>query len=174
MRIVRALVVVVGLMFLAGCGHSSISFTSMNTQRAGLRDAADISATLAFDNVSDANIDVILKETKDAAHAVTKFLNSGNVGDLTSGQLRAQLASVVPYDYQSWVDLALNYVSQYSVDPGRIGNKTVSHLKEFFYGVTIAVDRYKKSDRPETNTRSFNSLEADRAACNEILRKRMR
>jgi hypothetical protein len=162
-------------MVLTGC-NGAAKFSSMNAQRAGLRDAADIAATLAVDNVSDANVDKVLSDTESIAKSVIKFLDSGNIGDLTSSQIRTELVKLIPVDYIGWVDLSLNYVSQYSVDTGKIGNKTVAHLKEFFYGITIATDRYKKSDRPvvEAGTKNLVSLEADKVKYNMTLKKQMK
>jgi len=169
MRKISILFLVFCLMLLAGCNYKS-----MNSQRAGLRGAADISATLALDNVSFANVDAVQKETKEVAQSVIKFLESGNIGDLTTGQIRVELMKIVPFEYQLWVDLALNYVSQYNLDPGMIGNKTVAHLNAFFSGIEIATDRYKKSDREEITSREIASLEMDKVRYNNALRKRMK
>ena len=169
MKNISVLLQVACLMLLSGC-----SYKSMNSQRAGLRGAADISTTLALDSVSSVNVDVVQKETKAVAQSVIKFLESGDVGALTTGQIRVELMKIVPFEYQLWVDLALNYVSQYNLDPGMIGNKTVSHLKAFFSGIEIATDRYKKSDREEIASREFISLEVDKVKYNNVLRKRMK
>jgi len=168
MKKISILLQIVCLMLLAGC-----SYKSMNSQRAGLRGAADISTTLALDSVSSSNVDTVQRETKAVAQSVAKFLDSGNIGALTTGQIRAELMKIVPFEYQLWVDLALNYVSQYNLDPGMIGNKTVSHLKAFFSGIEIATDRYKKSDREEIISREITSLEIDKVKYSNVLRKRM-
>jgi len=146
----------------------------MNAQRAGLRDAADISATLALDNVSSTNVDIVLNETKGVASSAIKFLDTGNIGILTTGQLRIELIKIIPIDYQVWADLALSYVAQYNLDPGVVGNKTVSHLKEFFYGIKVATYRYSKGDRELTNTREIVSLKEDKIKYNQILLQQMK
>ena len=169
MRKISVLFQVICLMLLVGCNYKS-----MNSQRAGLRGAADISTTLALDSVSSSNVDIVQKETEAIAQSVIKFLDSGNVGALTTGQIRIELMKIVPFEYQLWVDLALNYVSQYNLDPGMIGNKTVAHLKAFFGGIEIATDKYNKSDRNEITSREIISLEVDKAKYNNVLRKRMK
>jgi len=174
MKKISMLFAMMCMMMLVGCDFQSINFSSMNVQRAGLRNAADISATLALDNVSSTNIDAVLNDTKAVASAASKFLDSGSVGALTTGQIRIELIKVVPIDYQLWVDLALNYVSQYNLDPGVVGNKTISHLKAFFYGITVATDRYSKGDRELTNTKEISTLKTDKVKYNQALRKRMK
>jgi hypothetical protein len=107
-----------------------------------------MAVTVSLDMVSDANVVNVQKSVKDSALAVNKFLNTGNVGDLTTPELIAELRKLVPPSYQFIVDILLSQVSVIHVDVDKIGKNNVRRLLEVTNGMVAGCDLYKIEDRP--------------------------
>lgn len=132
---------------LGGCNKDTVS---MNEQRAGLRAAGDATVTVAMEELKMTD-EAQRQKIADCAKQIDTFLNTGNVSDLTQGELRAEIEKLIPKDLRPYFNAILEVASSIHVDvPGKIGEDNVKRLKASIFGIETGVAQFKNSDmRPE-------------------------
>ena len=78
---------------------------------------------------------------------VKDFLNSGDIIDLTKGELKIQLLEVVPSGSADFVSDILSFVSVANYDVEKIGSRNVKRIRAFLNGVIEGAQKYDVKDR---------------------------
>lgn len=136
------------IIILTGCQKINDNL-SMNQQRSLLRATSDNAVTAILDFIDDSEK---AEETADIIRDITKevydFINTGEVYNLTSGELRDRLTELVPYEYRIITDQLLFAASIQRLEVGEnIGRRNVDRLKAVIIGINLATGQYKISDR---------------------------
>ena len=143
-RILRAMVAGVLAVGMAGC---TVTGSSLNIQRSALRGAGDTGTTTMLENQNADEVVDIAAGVTSICNDVKDFLNSGDIIDLTKGELKIQLLEVVPSGSADFVSDILSFVSVANYDVEKIGSRNVKRIRAFLNGVIEGAQKYDVKDR---------------------------
>lgn len=126
------------LVFVAGCQQPTL-----NEQRSALRGSADFGSTELILRKKMTKEDVAMM--KEILNEIEKFINDGQVADLTTGALRTELDKIVAKyapKYQPVVAWVLAAVSGITVDTQKIGPDNVARIKAALMGAHTGCNQY--------------------------------
>jgi len=132
-----------GLVVASGC----VGVDSLNVQRSLLRGTGDGGITTVLENQDADKVAEIADGVKDICNDVLNFIDSGNIGELTKGELKAALLNVVPDGSADFVGDIIGLVSVSNVDTSQIGARNVKRIRAFLRGVILGADEYDVGDR---------------------------
>lgn len=136
------------LLVLAGCTAPN----AMNDQRAALRSGGDVGVTMSLDQVPEAELAGTQLIVKNTGEAILKFLDSGNVAELTRTDLQTKLNTLVPVKYQAYYSAALLVLGSQTVSVDKVGTDNVKRIKAAVIGVLRGNEAYDVKDRQPVKT----------------------
>jgi len=136
------------VVLLSACSFAGLSPSSMNIQRAGLRDTADMATTVALDATPVTDVEATQTKVKAITLSVQSFIKTGDVDSLTLKDLQDLLIRVVPEKYQYIATMLLSKVQGVNLPVDKLGANNIRRLDEICYGVLVACDKYSVADRP--------------------------
>jgi hypothetical protein len=139
----RLIMLVACMALLVGCTPMS-----MNVQRASIRSGGDVGVTVALDAVAIESVDDVKAKVEDTAKAVLKFLEDGQVADLTQSAARRELEKLIPLNLRPYFDAVMSILSTKDVDISKLGADNVKRLKAGAAGVLSGCAQYANEDRP--------------------------
>lgn len=135
--------VVLALTF-SGC---IVTESSLNVQRSALRGTGDTGATTMLENQNSEEVTEIVNGVVGICNDVLDFLKTGDVANLTKGELKITLLNVVPEESADFVSDILAFVSVSNYDVQRVGSRNVKRIRAFLNGVIDGASKYSVEDR---------------------------
>jgi len=130
---------------LVGCVNNA-SFT-VNRQRSAIRSSTDIGTTVLLDNADTAlKAEAYALKSAEIAQQVITFLDTGNVGSLTTGALNERLLNIAK-GYEPVAALIMVSISGYSVNTDVVGDNNIKRIKAACIGIIQGAEQYKLEDR---------------------------
>ena len=145
------------LLLLVGCVP-----VSLNLQKAGLRSTGDLGVTASLDAVDVSAVDDVKGIVADTAESILKFLDDGQVADLTNSAARKEIEKLIPVQYRPYFDAVMSILSTKDVDVEKFGEDNVKRVKAACYGVLSGCEHYDNADRLEEPA---NTSEPEPVAC---------
>jgi len=158
MRKVLLAILFIGTWAMMGCQPPD---AGLNTQRAGLHGAGQVSAAFMFDNRPKTEVPEDIKKTVEIVKEIRKFLQTGHVADLTMGELRAELDKLIPPKYTAYFNAILAAVSNINVPTDKIGPDNLKRINEVLDGIQMRAEKYDINDHPPEAKAFGNVFEGD-------------
>lgn len=130
------------LLFAAGCSYT------LNMQLATADAGGQLTAVAVLDAETAAKLVNTKRVMREVAQQLLDFLSTGQVAELTTGELRMQVYALVPSNYRTFADTVLGYVSSRHLETGRVGPNNVSRLKAYLEGVIARCEKYLDTHHP--------------------------
>lgn len=143
----RLLGVSVAIAVLVGTAGCAVTGSSLNVQRSALRGTGDTGATTMLENQKEEEVAEIVQGVVEICNDVLDFLKTGDVADLTKGQLKTHLLEVVPKESADFVNDILAFVSVSNYDVQGIGTRNVKRIRAFLNGIIRGAKKYDAGDR---------------------------
>jgi hypothetical protein len=121
---------------------------SMNVQRAVLNSGGQVATAALLDRTPLDQVDRKIADTKAIVAEVRKLLETGQIGDITLGQLQSALNRIVPLEYSIYSNQVLAAVSAFvTVPTDRLGKNNILRVREVLDGIELRCNVYDKTAR---------------------------
>jgi hypothetical protein len=154
----------VALVASAGCdlplnnGVGSLP-VSMNVQRAVLNSGGQVATSALLDRTPLEQVDKKIAETKAIVAEIRVLITTGQVGDITLGQLQLQLNKIVPLEYTIYSNQIIAAVSNFVTLPtDKLGKNNILRIAEVLDGIELRCSVYDKDARIGDRDRGLTPL----------------
>jgi len=144
----RVLFVVAVFVLLVGCEMPDVNVTGLNVQRSAIHGSGQVGVAAILDNRPTVEVPNDIKAIKETVKEIRKFLETGNVADLTMGEFRKALDKLIPEKYQPYFNAILAAVSNIHVDTQKVGKDNLKRIKAALNGIEYRADNYDLEDHP--------------------------